>query len=83
MASSSRLKLKRPSSSRLQAKCLGHLVASDHPAHPFSDPLGALQPPPLAPRRGRDGLKLLLGGIEQRLALARAFLGQQRGSGTP
>ena len=57
---------------------LGHLVPADDLAHPRPDLVLARQAALLAPGRRGNGFEQRLGGLEQRLALAGALLGQQR-----
>ena len=62
----------------LEVDVLGHLVSGDDPADAQADLVPALERPGLAPGCGKHRAEIALGGPEQRLALARASLGEQR-----
>ena len=62
---------------------LGHLVPADDLAHPRPNLALASQAPLLAPGRRANGCEHRLGGVEQRRALPRPLLGQQRIADTP
>ena len=62
----------------LDVEVLGHFVFGDDLADAQADPVASGEATLVAPGCGADCIKVAFGGLQEDLALARAFLGEQR-----